>query len=40
MTIKLICGIIATRKSNTNGKSCEDFKKEWLKLIEKNNNFK
>tara|TARA_Y100000816_G_scaffold292267_1_gene286681 strand:- start:945 stop:1724 length:780 start_codon:yes stop_codon:yes gene_type:complete len=36
MTIKLICGIIATRKSNTNGKSCEDFKKEWLKLIEKN----
>jgi septum formation topological specificity factor MinE len=35
--IKLICGIIATRQDNTNSRSCEEFKKEWLKVIEKNN---
>lgn len=37
MNIKLICGIIATRESNTNSRNCEDFKKEWIKVIEKNN---
>lgn len=37
MSVKLICGIIATRESNTNSRSCDDFKKEWLKVIEKNN---
>ena len=37
MNIKLICGIIATRESNTNSRSCEDFKNEWIKVIEKNN---
>lgn len=33
---KLVCGIIATRGVNTRKKPCDDFKKHWLKIVEKN----
>ena len=34
--INLVCGIIATHKERTNSRSCDSFKEQWLKVIEKN----
>ena len=34
--INLVCGIIATHGEATNSRSCDGFKEQWLKVIEKN----